>query len=420
LITERDIQILRDLATEYAQYACLPEQNERKKLWLALNSGRMERPMVLIDQLPWNELNVDGSLNCQIEDPYWREVEDRLRKTIYKWKYLPADMVLNPYIHLFVPTIQTGWGIDIIEDRLEFETGNDIVSHEYNNQFECMEDLEKLKMPTIRRDAEAEKLIRQQADVIFGGIIPYHMGGAYGEAGPYGFRVGPWDWITQWMGITDVYITMMDEPELVHAIMQKCTDGIVGLIHQYNKEGLFDIESNGVHCSHTFSEDLPRPGFDPNRPQSQDAWGFGLAQLMSSCSPETTREFEVEYMKKTCSLMGAVYYGCCERLDDRMDIISQIPNIRKVSCSPWSDREHFAEVLPQNYVMSNKPNPAVLATTSFSLEDARADLRRTLAAAKQHGKRLEFIMKDISTLQHDPKRIWEWSKMAVEECKRSV
>ena len=416
MINEKEIQILQELAKQYAEYANLPIQEDHRKLWIALNDGHMERPMVLINQLPWVELEVDPFLKCEIEDPYWRDVEKRLRRDIYQWRHLPVDMVLNPYICLYVPVIETGWGIEIKEKRVETEKGNDIVAHAYENQFNTMEDLEKIKFPTIRRDTEAETAVKQLADRIFEGIIPYRMCGARGEE--VGFRVGPWDWITMWMGVTDAYTKMYEEPELIHAIMDKMTDGIAAQIEQYNQQGLFDVETNIVHCSHTFSSDLPGTDCDHNHPQSKNAWGFSMAQLMSSCSPKMTREFEVDYMNKTFPLMGAVYYGCCERLDDRMDIITKMPNIRKISCSPWSDREHFAEVMPDRYVMSNKPNPAVFATSTFDLEYSREDIRKTITAAKRHGKRLELIMKDVSTLHHDPQRIWDWAKMAIEEVEK--
>ena len=420
MLKERDIEILRTLARKYAEYASLPIQKEKKRMWIALNSGRMERPMVLVDQLPWVELDTDGSMRCQIEDPYWREVEDRLRKEIYKWEHCPADMVLDPYIALYIPTITTGWGVEIQDDQIEYEAGNDIVSHRYHNQFETFDDVQKIQMPTVKRDYEAEKLVRQHADRIFEGIIPYRMSGAMGEGYPYGFRGGHWDFITMWMGVTDLYYDFIEEPDLVHAIMGRVTDGVVGLIDQYNAQGLFDVETNYIHCSQTYCSEVPREGCDHEHAQSQDAWAFGMAQLMTSVSPSITDEFEVAYMQKTFSKMGAVYYGCCERLDDRLDIVAKMPNIRKVSCSPWSNREHFAEVLPDAYVMSNKPTPALLAETTFSLDKARADIRRTIAAAKRYDRRLEMILKDVSTLRHDPRRLWDWAKMAVEEAERSV
>ena len=51
--------------------------------------------MVLIDQIPWGEMDVDGSLICQVQEPYWRNVENDLRMTIYKWEHMPVDMVVT-------------------------------------------------------------------------------------------------------------------------------------------------------------------------------------------------------------------------------------------------------------------------------------------------------------------------------------
>ena len=140
-----------------------------------------------------------------------------------------------------------------------------------------------------------------------------------------------------------------------------------------------------------------------------------MAQLFTSVSPAINREFEVPYMSKLFSYFGAVYYGCCERLDDRLDVIDQMPNIRKISCSPWSDREHFAAVLPKKYIMSNKPNPSYLAGAVFDEDVIRKDFRRTIEAAKANGLGLELLLKDISTVENDPRRLWRWSEIAMEE-----
>ena len=53
MLNQQEMDILRELAEEYAQIASLPEQNARRAMWLKLNSLNMERPMVLIDQIPW-------------------------------------------------------------------------------------------------------------------------------------------------------------------------------------------------------------------------------------------------------------------------------------------------------------------------------------------------------------------------------
>ena len=70
--------------------------------------------------------------------------------------------------------------------------------------------------------------------------------------------------------------------------------------------------------------------------------------------------------------------------------------------------------------MSNKPNPALLAVSDFDGDAVREDLERTVAAARRYGRGLEMLLKDVSTVQHHPERLWEWSKIAVEVCKRGA
>ena len=111
MLNTNERSILRQLASEYADIAALPVHAQKREMWLKLNSLNMDRPMLLIDQIPWNEMDVDGSLVCQVKDPYWRGVEWDLRSTIYKWKHMPADMVFTPYICLPRPVGNTGWGI---------------------------------------------------------------------------------------------------------------------------------------------------------------------------------------------------------------------------------------------------------------------------------------------------------------------
>lgn len=97
-------------------------------------------------------------------------------------------------------------------------------------------------------------------------------------------------------------------------------------------------------------------------------------------------------------------------------MIEKLPNVRKLSCSPWSDRERFAQNLDRSrYVMSNKPTPAYLAADVMDEKLVRDDLRRTLDAARRHDVCLEFILKDISTVCGKPQHVWRWAEIAMEE-----
>ena len=406
MLTRHDIDILKSLAREYAEIAALPIQEEKKRLWIKLNTINMERPMLLIDQIPWNEMDVDGFLNCHVSDEYWQRVECEMRRTIYKWRHMPADMVVTPYVCLPRPINNTGWGVTTKKDGYIIQEENATASSShFINQFEEMEDIEKIKMPVITLDEAHEQEIINEAHSIFDGIIDFRMTGNM-------LHLGIWDTISFWMGVENCYIELMDRPELMHGIMEKLTQGLISMIEQMNKLQLFDINSHICHCSQTYLPDMPKEG---DLALSGNAWAFGLAQLFTAVSPEITAEFELPYMKRVFPYFGAIYYGCCDRLDDRMNIIEKLPKIRKLSCSPWSHREPFAEKMPAYCVMSNKPNPAYLANGTLNEDVIRKDIRRTIAAAKAHDRSLELILKDISTVKHNPACLWRWQEIAMEE-----
>ena len=408
MLSKEEKQVLRTLAAQYAEAAALPVQQEKKRLWLKLNHLQMERPMLTIDQIPWNEMDVDGSLICSVQDPYWRNVEWELRTMLYKFRHMPADMVLNPYLCLPKPIHNSGWGLEPRTSRsIELEAGGTL-SREFINQIETMDDVERIRMPVLTLDEKREAEICELAKELFDGIIDFRMTGLC-------MHLGIWDSISMWMGVENCYFALMDEPEMIHALMEKLTTGLIGMIEQMNRQELFDIHSNLCHCSHTFLNDMPK---QDDHALSGNAWAFGLAQLFTAVSPEITDEFEVQYMKRIFPYFGAIYYGCCDRLDDRMPVIEKLPKIRKLSCSPWSDREHFAEVMPDYCVMSNKPNPAFLATGELDEPLIRADIRRTIAAAKAHNRPLELLLKDISTVNHNPACLWRWQEIVMEELQR--
>ncbi len=141
-------------------------------------------------------------------------------------------------------------------------------------------------------------------------------------------------------------------------------------------------------------------------------WGAATAQIFGSVSPAMHREFGLEHEKRWLSNFGLAYYGCCEPLHNKIRILQDLPNLRKISISPWADVPAAAELMRGRYVISLKPSPAVLAWQSFDPEAVRRELTDKLKAAR--GCNVEIILKDISTVHHEPKRLWEWARIARE------
>jgi len=411
-LRQEEVNALRVLAHEYMEIASLPVQREKMELWKAFNRHDNTRPMVLIDQLPWHELNGEGELDCVCEDPFLRRLELKMRQDIYKWKHFPVDMVVEPILTIPFSAKNSGYGLRVADDTLALDAANDVVSHVYNNQLEEEEDLDKIKDMeiTLNRQESAEWL--EAANYIFDGILPVRQAGYHGISS-HGTYLGIWDTLSTLMGVENIYFDLLDRPEFIHKIMEKMTHSFMAGIQGANELGLVDTSANSCHCSITYNDEL-LPDFGAGiGADSHHGWAFGLAQLFTSVSPEITAEFEVPYISKLAEQFGMIYYGCCDRLDDRLDIVQQIPNVKKMSCSPWSNREIFAEKLRKDIVMSNKPTPAYLAGDGFSCEEVAADLRRTCDAARANGLNLEMILKDISTIRYQPKRLTEWADCAM-------
>lgn len=406
----RDYSILRELAKQVAEIASLPVQQETINLWKALNGLKPIRPMVMIDQIPWHEMDVNDELTLKTEDGFCRGFEGHLRRTLYLWKYMRADMVVMPYVNVYKAIGNTGFGVGVVEQTAVTDPRNSVVGHRYIDQFKTEEDIMKIQMPKITYNEEATKRAEERAREIFDGILDVKVQGTFP-----GFA--PWDIIVQWRSPDKMILDMVDRPEFMHKIISRLTDAYLYMLDQLEEMGLLGYGQETVHCTGAFTDELPAPEFDPNKPRAKDNWTFGMAQIFSTVSPAMHKEFEIDYAKKWYERFGLGYYGCCEPLDEKIDIIRELPRVRKISMSPWVDIERGAENISSDFVFSRKPTPAFLAWDVWKPEEVEKDLRDTKEICKRYNCPLEFILKDISTVNYQPQRLWEWADIAMKVAK---
>lgn len=405
-ISEKDKNILRDLAKQVAEISALPEQQETIALWKAINSLKPKRAMVMIDQIPWHEMDVNGELTLKAEDGFCRGLENQLRQTIYSWKHMRVDMVVQPFISVHKAIRNTGFGIGVNEEIAVTDPRNSVVGHRYIDQFKSEDDIMKIQMPQVFHDESGTKWVEEQAHDIFDGILEVHTQGALP-----GFA--PWDLIVMWRSPEHMIMDLVDKSEFMHKIISRLTDAYLYMLDQLEEKGLLGNRQATIHCSGAFTDEIPAPGYDPKKPRAKDLWTFGMAQIFSTVSPAMHKEFEIDYAKKWFERFGLGYYGCCEPLDEKIDIIRELPNVRKISMSPWVDVEKGAERIGRDFVFSRKPNPAFLAWDDWKPEAVEADLRDTLQKCNHYGCPVEFILKDISTVRYQPQRLWEWADIAM-------
>jgi hypothetical protein len=406
-VNRKDRDVLRELAKQVAGIAALPVQQQTIGLWKALNGLKPVRPMVTIDQVCWNEMDVDGELALGTTDEFCRDLETRLRRTLYAWKHMRADMVVEPAIRLGKVLTDTSFGLDRVERIAVTDPTSDVVGHFYTDQLSTEADLEKIRTPRVSLDANATGEAEARAREIFDGVLDVRMEGWHP-------MFAPWDALVQWRGAQPLLLDLVERPDFMHRMVGRLTEAMLSWLDRLEAQGLLCGHQSLIHCTGAWTDELPAPGFDPvpTGRDAKDLWTCGQAQIFSSVSPAMHREFELDYAERWYSRFGLGYYGCCEPLDAKVDLIRKLPHVRKISMSPWVDIEKGAERIGRDFVFSRKPAPALLAVETWNPDAVEKDLRDTVDCCARHGCPVELILKDISTVRYQPQRLWQWADVA--------
>ena len=409
-----DVAAVRGLAARVAELAALPVQRERIREWEALNGLRPERPMAMLDEIPWHELAAPGvlaaeELATQSTHPFARDVETRLRRELYCWNHMRVDMVVEPYLDIKKAINRPGWGLRIAEDTID--QGGEVRSHHYSDQLASPEDVEKFRALEPSLDAERTAEREAWAHELLDGLLEVRMQGLTAHDGDE-LAFPLWDDIEQLRGTEPILLDFMDRPEHLHAIADRFTAVRLEELDMLETRGLIGYGNDRIHCTGAQTTELPQAGFDPGRVRAVDTWTVGRSQLFVSVSDAAFDEFVPAYYARWFARFGLGYFGCCDPLHNRVASVRKIPNVRKVSMSPWAKVQKGAEAIGPDYVFSRKPNPAMVAMDEWVPAIAERDFDEVLEATRVNGCPVEFTLKDISTCRSDPERLWEWCEIA--------
>ena len=407
-LEKSEIEVLRNLGEKIAEISADPANEKRAELWTHLNDLESSRPMVWINEIPWHEMNVDDELTLATKHPWARELETRLRRTIYQWNHMPGDMIVSPFIECPLVIHSTDFGIIEKVEVARTDADNDIYSRHFEIQIRDMDDLEKISMPVVTHFEKATEYSFQAMSEIFDAIIPVK------KVGQTHIWFTPWDYLIRWWGIQEAMMDLVMRPDMVHAFVDRMVDAWMVELDQFIDQNLLSLDCNNTRIGsggYGYISGLPGDDYDPARVLPKNMWGCSNAQIFSEVSPEMHREFALEHDLRWLERWKYTYYGCCEPLDGKADMLEKIPNLRKVSVSPWSNTQRSVDKFGERYVMSRKPNPAILAEKGWSPDRAEGELREFLDRTERKCH-VELIMKDISTVRYHPERLWEWAAIA--------
>jgi hypothetical protein len=401
-IPSEDMVILRGLGRLIVEISVSPVNEEHAELQRRVNNLEMVKPPVYVYEIPWHEMNVGDELTLRTRHPLCRRYEERLRRLIYKWRHglgvlvddprFSSSLSLEPVVEqpLQDYVIDTGFGVSVKEDIARVDEKNPVVSHRYHVQIKCEEDVEKIRVPEVFFDEEKAEEEFEMLREVFDGVLPVE------KRGVSAFWFAPWDEIVMLTGVKEVLVDMYRRPRYVHRLVEKMVDAWLQRLDKYEELGLL-------------------------RDSPMRLWGVGAAQVFAAVSPAMHEEFALKHEKRWYERWGFNYYGCCEPLHHKVEVLRRnIPRLRRISMSPFIDFDKAVGNVGDEFIFAWKPNPAVLAESSWNPEAVRRDMEDKLGKARRFNCVMEIHMKDISTVRYQPQRLWEWARIAASAAEKYV
>ena len=401
--SEHDRGILRGLALRVAAIAAEPIQRERAGLIKSLNELKPVRPVVLaFPEGGWNDLLPDSEMKCR--DPLPRQWERALRMKIYQHEQIGSDVPVLDTFTVAPVYVMGDFGVTVHWDRPANRGAG-----KWDPPIKTRRDFEKLRWRQVGVDrAETQRQVELAAG-IFGDILKVRVSGQ-----PY-WTMGLTMDLIYLRGLEQVMLDIYDDPRLLHDLMAFLRDSRMRELDTFEREGLLHLNNGPEDYVGSgglgYTDQLPQKDFD-GKARVKDLWGLCESQEFVGVGPEQFNEFALQYQLPVINRFGLVCYGCCEGLAQKVDLVKKhIPNLRRVSVSPWFDVETAARKLENRYVFSWKPNPALVCGPSVDWANVQAVTRHTLEATR--GCCVEMIMKDTHTFHGDKDRIRKWTEMCL-------
>lgn len=397
LMTQKDRTILRDLAKRQAEIAALPEMAEKKKLWYDLNGGKADHPLVVME-FHGIQSEVYPPLVC--ESPLARAFEAQITGRIFKFENFRDDRVIPAEIS--VGTRSWFKPFDHEAKMTQIENGMGYMFEHIVKDLK--EDCGAFKPSTFSVDAglSESRAKKEEIEDVLGDILPVRLsfsGPSFNAAHIF----------IRMMSMETMFLSIVDYPELFHKFMRRLTDDYIAYIDALEQNAAIVPNNDGTSLgqdSYGYTHDLPGAEELDRPAKFSDVWAYANYQETVGMSNEMFDEFFFSYTKEFAARCGLLAYGCCEPVHTLWEpCLSKVPNLRKLSVSPWCDEEAIGEMLRgTKIVYHRKPFPNYISVDTTLDEDALLKhMEKTVKAAR--GCPLEVTFRDITSVRGEPQRL---------------
>ena len=402
----KDIIILRELAKQYAEICAKEVQEARRDLWRQHNGLKRVGVPVFVRAYASHEV---PDLECQCEDAFFRTHERSLRDKVFRDTF-EDDQIQEPWITQdasYDIVNEQRWGPEIKRIPSPNEGGSWL----YDPPIKRFEDIEELIAPRHVINEERTALNVERLREAVGDILTVNTSRA-----PYFWNQARSDISTDvayLRGLEQVMWDMVDNPQWLHQLLAFMRNAVLN-IHQA-AEAAGDLHL----CDHQnqampYALELPDPRANGESVTRSKLWYFAAAQEFTGVSAAMHDEFLLKYQMPIMTPFGLVAYGCCEELQNKIRMLRQIPNLRRIAIAPRADVKRAAEQIGSDYVCSYRPNPSDMVSAGFEPARIQSIVRDAMDIFKANGCIVDITLKDVQTIEREPWRIREWVRVVRE------
>ncbi|MEG1754041.1 MAG: hypothetical protein RR234_09025, partial [Christensenella sp.] len=384
--TQKETERLRKLAARYSEIAQSDDMKTKKRQWTALRDLKPERPMILFETFSVTGFLTEADFEC--ENPYLKNVEKTFLQAIKQYEFVQDDIVIENYFQLAWRVIRSDYGVKIVEHHAD-----DSMGYMSNFPIATPED-----------------------------ILPVRVGNYDNFFPDFGFNpfcgnnapVITMD-LFKLVGNDNLMFWPYDHPEALTKLMDFLMEDRRRFVKWLQDEKIMALNTDNQFAGpsgYGYVSELPNASSGAV-PTPKNCWTWVESQETNLYSPDMFGELFLPYLAEYANMFGLVSYGCCEPVDDRIDLVKKaMPGLRTVSVSGWNNFESVAESLGKDYVYCRKPNPAYISGADRNWDGMKKDIERTWNCTKNQP--VEFVVRDVYDIAEDMARIPEWVKMTKE------
>ncbi len=401
-ITQKDREILRELASRKAALAHCARNDEILSMWEKQAKGIRDTPTVRLLFSNFRDEVITPRLRCEGNDA--RRMETQLLSSMVGRELFDDD---TPVSDTFDVNLFTGVSPFGTKPKRTYAK-NSKGFHIDPLTDDIAADMDLFRGGSFSANLPATKEYCAYADDVFGDILPsritmFSLTGAITNP------------LVQLIGMENYYLSMYDASDALHEIMETATS-LYERYYDYLEEQKLLLPTNGFSAvaqeSFAFTDELPAEGpIDSTR----QLWGSLESHETTAVSPETYGEFVYPYMDRLVRRYGLLSYGCCERVDALWpEYLSKWKNLRKLTVSPFNDERLVGDYLRGSRVVFYSKPRAEYVTNPGPLDEEAIRVYFKGVAEAASGCLFEVAQREVGTIFGDFERGRRYVEIAKE------